>query len=154
MSDTKPRGYYTDKVFTKADVDRAFSSGLAEGKKLAIEAPAAPVQEPDEWLTGCPECGMDSGCDCDSGTWNPPAAPVQNLQCFHCQDTIETLNDKVMHLMAQLPVAKPHKWVGLTPDDIRLLEKENTVGGLHGDYCPTWDLIEAVEAKLREKNSL
>jgi hypothetical protein len=30
-------------------------------------------QEPDEWLTGCPECGMDSGCDCDSGTWNPPA---------------------------------------------------------------------------------
>ena len=36
--------------------------------------PAAPVQEPDEWLTGCPECGMDSGCDCDSGTWNPPAA--------------------------------------------------------------------------------
>ncbi len=35
-----------------------------------------PVQEPDEWLTGCPECGMDSGCDCDSGTWNPPAAPV------------------------------------------------------------------------------
>jgi hypothetical protein len=27
-----------------------------------------------EWLTGCSECGMDSGCDCDSGTWNPPAA--------------------------------------------------------------------------------
>jgi hypothetical protein len=40
-------------------------------------AQPAPVQEPDEWLTGCPECGMDSGCDCDSGTWNPPAAPVQ-----------------------------------------------------------------------------
>jgi len=39
--------------------------------------PAAPVQEPDEWLTGCPECGMDSGCDCDSGTWNPPAAQRQ-----------------------------------------------------------------------------
>jgi hypothetical protein len=40
-------------------------------------AQPAPVQEPNEWLTGCPECGMDSGCDCDSGTWNPPAAPVQ-----------------------------------------------------------------------------
>jgi hypothetical protein len=38
---------------------------------------AAPVQEPDEWPTGCPECGMDSGCDCDSGTWNPPAAQRQ-----------------------------------------------------------------------------
>jgi hypothetical protein len=44
-------------------------------------------------------------------------------------------------------------WVGLTPDDIRQLEKENTVGGLHGDYCPTWDLIESVEAKLKEKNN-
>lgn len=33
--------------------------------------------EPSEWLTGCPECGMDSGCDCDSGTWNPPAAQRQ-----------------------------------------------------------------------------
>jgi hypothetical protein len=50
------------------------------------------------------------------------------------------------------PVAQ-RQWVGLTPDDIRLLEKENTVGGYHGDYCPTWDLIEAVEVKLKEKNS-
>jgi hypothetical protein len=41
------------------------------------QARSAPVQEPNEWLTGCPECGMDSGCDCDSGIWNPPAAPVQ-----------------------------------------------------------------------------
>ena len=27
--------------------------------------------------------------------------PIQSLQCFHCQVTIETLNDKVMQLMAQ-----------------------------------------------------
>ena len=27
--------------------------------------------------------------------------PIQSLQCFHCQVTIETLNDKVMHLLAQ-----------------------------------------------------
>ena len=46
-----------------------------------------------------------------------------------------------------------HKWIGLTPDDIRQLEKENTVSGYHGDYCPTWDLIEAVEDKLKEKNA-
>ena len=44
-------------------------------------------------------------------------------------------------------------WVGLTGEDIRQLEKENTVGGYHGDYCPTWDLIEATEAKLKEKNT-
>jgi len=43
---------------------------------VVLDAPAAPVQEHDEWLTGCPECGMDSGCDCDSGTWNPPAQPA------------------------------------------------------------------------------
>ena len=35
------------------------------------EALAQPEQEPVEWLTGCPSCGMDS-CDCDEGTWNPP----------------------------------------------------------------------------------
>jgi hypothetical protein len=51
------------------------------------------------------------------------------------------------------PEESPRKWVGLTSDDIRQLEKENTVGGLHGDYCPTWDLIQAVEAKLKEKNT-
>jgi hypothetical protein len=48
---------------------------------------------------------------------------------------------------------KQQEWVGLTPDDIRLLEKENTVEGYHGDYCPAWDLIEAVEARLKEKNT-
>ena len=30
------------------------------------------AQEPAEWLTGCPTCGMEAGCDCDTGTWNPP----------------------------------------------------------------------------------
>lgn len=43
--------------------------------RTAIEA--AEKQQPadeNEWLTGCPECGMDGGCDCDSGTWNPRAA--------------------------------------------------------------------------------
>lgn len=31
-----------------------------------------PQHEPVEWLTGCPECGMDGGCDCPSGTDNTP----------------------------------------------------------------------------------
>lgn len=43
--------------------------------RLAIEQ--AKKQEPLEWLTGCPECGADSGCDCDEGTWNPPAPQRQ-----------------------------------------------------------------------------
>jgi hypothetical protein len=56
---------------TSADYAMGYAEGFNDGCK------PAPVQEPDEWLTGCPECGMDSGCDCDSGTWNPPVAPVQ-----------------------------------------------------------------------------
>ena len=49
----------------------------------SIEAALAqPAQEPAEWLTGCPTCGMDAGCDCDTGTWNPPPPaqePVYNI---------------------------------------------------------------------------
>jgi hypothetical protein len=40
--------------------------------KAALEQPE---QEP-EWLTGCPSCGMDGGCDCDEGTYNPPQQPT------------------------------------------------------------------------------
>lgn len=36
-------------------------------------------KEPVEWLTGCPECGMDGGCDCGSGTWNPHNREWQGL---------------------------------------------------------------------------
>jgi len=49
-------------------------TGYQSKKTAAQDKLAQPEQEPVEWLTGCPECGMDSGCACDSGTWNPPAA--------------------------------------------------------------------------------
>jgi hypothetical protein len=49
-------------------------------------------QEPNEWLTGCPECGMDSGCDCDSGTWNPPAPPAD-----HGDELTKILNNPEEH---------------------------------------------------------
>jgi hypothetical protein len=42
--------------------------------------------------------------------------PIQSLQCAHCQVTIETLNDKVMQLMAQ------RTWVGLTDEEIHNLD--------------------------------
>ena len=44
-----------------------------------IKRARALLPDPElEWLTGCPECGMDAGCDCDSGTENEPelAAPL------------------------------------------------------------------------------
>ena len=65
---------------------------------------------------------------------------------------VQTSHDEIDNMLNTPPAAQ-RPWVGLTPDDIRQLEKENTVGGLHGDYCPTWDLIESVEAKLKEKNT-
>ncbi len=61
--------------------EKPMSKGSLEAHRILRTAIAeAEKQEPVAWLTGCPECGMDSGCDCDSGTWNPPAAqpaPVQ-----------------------------------------------------------------------------
>jgi len=57
------------------DVQQEMEAALAEQE-----------QQPVEWLTGCPECGMDGGCDCPSGTWNPPEQePVVDCpRCGHC----------------------------------------------------------------------
>ena len=74
----------------------------------------------------------------------PPAQPAPAPgYCKHC---------KQYSIEEPLPAAQ-RQWVGLTPDEYRQLEKETTVNGYNGDYCPAWDLIEAVEAKLKEKNN-
>lgn len=78
--------------------------------------------EPVEWLTGCPECGMDGGCDCDSGTWNPPA----NANAGKSRSDV-----------------KP--WVGLTDEEINKTF-ETKVWDARRSYA------RAIEAKLREKN--
>jgi hypothetical protein len=49
--------------------------------------------------------------------------PIQSLQCFHCQVTIETLNDKVMQLMAQ-PEQEPVAWL-LTDKNINSLQVDS-----------------------------
>jgi hypothetical protein len=65
--------------------------------------------------------------------------PIQSLQCFHCQVTIETLNDKVMHLLAQ------RTWVGLTEQDLDYL--------CNLAYTGDEEFALAVQAKLMEKNA-
>jgi hypothetical protein len=92
--------------------------------------------EPDEWPTGCPECGMDSGCDCDSGTWNPPAQPADHGD----ELTIAYLDG--VHTGKQ--IAK-REWVGLTDDDWQQIADET-------GYDIWSTLKQAVDAKLREKN--
>jgi len=66
--------------------------------------------------------------------------PIQSLQCFHCQVTIETLNDKVMHLLAQ------RTWVGLTQKEVQ--EIHDT---FHKRMGPQ-EFASMIEAKLKEKN--
>jgi hypothetical protein len=56
-----------EKAITAIKQARALDKKAENAKELGLD------YEPDEWMTGCPECGIDSGCDCDSGTWNPPA---------------------------------------------------------------------------------
>jgi hypothetical protein len=60
-----------EEAITAIKQARALDKKAENARELGLD------YEPAEWLTGCPECGMDSGCDCDSGTRNPPAAPVQ-----------------------------------------------------------------------------
>jgi len=67
--------------------------------------------------------------------------PIQSLQCFHCQVTIETLNDKVMHLLAQ------RTWVGLTNQE-QLDIFAQSVAKKRSDY----EHYKAIEQALKEKN--
>lgn len=70
----------------------------------------------------------------------PQRKPIQNLQCFHCQDTIETLNDKVMQLMAK------RTWVGLDHHD-----KKKFSSWL--DHKSDDEVFTAIEALLKEMNT-
>lgn len=69
--------------------------------------------------------------------------PIQSLQCAHCQVTIETLNDKVMQLMAQ------RTWVGLTDEQIDACWNKT----LWKEKQPHHIFAKAIEAKLKDKNS-
>jgi hypothetical protein len=85
----------------------------------------------------CPECKAKVLYECVACSSNnyPPqrTEPIQSLQCFHCQVTIETLNDKVMHLLAE---RKP-----LTNDEIQQI-----VLTAHGKQDWTLVFARAIEA--------
>jgi hypothetical protein len=100
-------------------------------------AQPAPVHEPNEWLTGCPECGMDSGCDCDSGTWNPPAQSADHAD----ELTIAYLDG--VHTGKKI---SKRAWVGLTDDEF------NELYDAYKNSKGIGALMQRVEAKLREKN--
>jgi len=115
-------------------------------------------EEPTEWLTGCPSCGMDS-CDCDEGTCNPPAK--QEPVAYLCENAV---GHKYFRWKKPSSIYKPialytsppaqRTWVGLTDKEKR--EARNAVS-----YSPlamtmgewTEAVQDATEAKLKEKNN-
>jgi hypothetical protein len=148
--DPQGKGFYwakPTKITAPVTVD-------VEPLPLYATPPAAPVQEPDEWLTGCPECGMDSGCDCDSGAWNPPAAPVQKpvwIQPDHLQKAQRApflcrvepnKRDDFVPLYTTPPAQR--QWVGLTDAEV--------MQTMSGDWTSQFYFARAIEAKLKELN--
>lgn len=62
--------------------------------RKALESAQPAQQEPAEWLTGCPECGMNQ-CDCDSGTVHEPV-PQLGDGVYHC-DVCRSIVDQPDH---------------------------------------------------------
>ena len=107
---------------------------LEKAARLALEQPQ------DEWLTGCPECGMDGECGCDK----QPAQqePVGQLmeEAYGRGQVLWFHKPNDLSMLYTSPQRKP--WVGLT-------SKERIM-------CRSYDPEEAVaktEAKLKEKNT-
>jgi hypothetical protein len=99
-----------------AAVDNTLHHAIDHWQDRALKAEAKlaqPEQEPVEWLTGCPECGMDSGCDCDSGTCTPPAAQRQWVG----------LTDEEMYLNCPNWLSQEHCKVWIQQIEAKLKEK-------------------------------
>jgi len=117
--------------------------------------PAAPVQEPTEWLTGCPECGMDSGCDCDSGTWNPPAAPVQKPVALVIDGVLvkSSLPEKYTGHLYTTPPAAQRQWVRLTKTVVGNHLRRHALGDQSTFRQGFKEGVAFAELKLKEKNT-
>ena len=70
------------------------------------------------------------------------SAPVQEPAIKQGWD-VDTLLDKPA---AQRPVAEPHKWVGLTDEEINACDPQEECWGLY-------EAVRRAEAKLRSKNN-
>jgi hypothetical protein len=132
---------------------RALDKKAENARELGLD------YEPDEWMTGCPECGIDSGCDCDSGTWNPPAqpAPVQEPVAWMYEDMMGLVGVRVQKekpivvrpvtpLCLCTPPAAQRQWVGLSHEEV--MDSWDEIRD--GDWAP--DFYAVIEAKLKERN--
>ena len=111
-----------------------------------------------EWLTGCPECGMDAGCDCDSGTENAPEpAALEDIPaCMFCGELIEPAATTVvetdpMEGTAHKELGPPRPLVYATPPRAALSDEQ--IRNLWFAAKPTedgrsasWNFARAIEA--------
>ena len=59
---------------------REYDETITTEERKALASLRAALEQPEqEWLTGCPRCGMDDGCDCEEGTYNPPRREWESL---------------------------------------------------------------------------
>ena len=118
----------------------------------------AQQQEPHEWLTGCPDCGMDGDCDCNTLAEQPAQQePVAYLvyakgtrRYFTLTFDVEKVPEiykggEAVPLYTSPPASKP-----LTDEEMDEMRQESKL-----DFVTLREfrvIARAVEAKLKEKN--
>jgi len=129
-------------AYTKDDIERAFSAGIVEGEKLAIEAqlPAAQPAVPPMHASGLVAIKTLLSRD----------------PCAHAKVAIEMIDAMLAANPQPVPVktyhdgkpwpVQPKPWVGLTDEDLEDIAVAASKGNLY-------DLRIAIEAKLKEKNT-
>lgn len=124
---------------------RAIDKMAENARELGLDY--EPVQEPVAWRFQSAVGGWAYGKEPPIGSkyavqplyTTPPAAPVQEFVC----------STGLCHYKAQRPVAKPHKWVGLSEEEID--KRKHLI-----DWTATWShgrFAYEIEQLLKEKNA-
>lgn len=136
----------------KADIDRAFSAGLAEGEKLAIEA-AAPVQELAAWAWRQAPIKTMWG---DEMVVADLAIDKDHTVSVYCErDQAAKVEAMFTQPAAQRPAPEERKsvrstWVGLTDEEIR----QDASWFFPSEWWAVCrDFARTIENELKEKNS-
>jgi hypothetical protein len=124
-------------AYTKEDIDRAFSAGIAEGEKMVIEAqPPQPEQEPVAWRA-------------------PAWSSVHGKYGYRdFNDPLRDINGTFSRHNEPLYTAPPQRpWVGLTDEEIKEFDtwhdnREEKVGWVNPS-----EIVTYIETKLKEKNT-
>lgn len=135
------------------------------------------VEQPqDEWLTGCPECGMDGECGCDKQPAQHDYRTKYDRPCYKCRSHFCPGNCKEPEHLQQPAQQKPVDWEAVAADQamtIAMMKAERKPWVALTDEerrgIPEWQKIQeelgpvwapmmlylylAIEAKLREKNA-